>query len=353
MSGNLVENRIMRKSDGKYDIIKLVLSLFVVATHSRLFPSILYPWLRIAVPLFFMMSSYFLFRKLNVVSEKQERNRAVKTFVKRNLSLYAFWAIAFFPRKLLNIQDIIEKGVLKSLIGMVRSFLLGGAFSASWFIVASVVGVLIIFILSKRLNNTTLLIISAVIYIFVVIDASYRFAFSKGSAVYNIVMSYYHILGSPVYSFPAGMLWIACGKWFAEKKFRISKKVFAVVTVLSAVVLYGEWLFVKLKTGEINNDAYFGLVPFCVGLFGLIEASAPVYFEKSLYLRRLSTFIYVTHPIVISATSWFCRNVFGWSHSVVLFVTAILVCTCGYLVVEWLLNNFSENKVVKLLKYSY
>lgn len=53
-----------KKNDSRYDVLKLVLSLFVVAIHSDLFPPLLYPWLRVAVPLFFMMSSYFLFDKL-------------------------------------------------------------------------------------------------------------------------------------------------------------------------------------------------------------------------------------------------------------------------------------------------
>jgi surface polysaccharide O-acyltransferase-like enzyme len=353
MSSSLVESRIKQKSDGKYDITKFVLSLFVVAIHSQLFPSILYPWLRIAVPLFFVMTSYFLFGKLNKVSEKQERNSIVRNFVKRNLSLYIFWAIVFFPRRLFLTGDVFKESVLKGTWDMVKNFLLGGAFSASWYIMASVVGTIIIFILSKRLNNRTLLVISAVIYIFVVITASYKFAFSRGSAVYHIVTNYSRILGSPVYTFPAGMLWIACGKCFAEKTFKISRKAFVIVSVLSAILLYGEWLFVKHKTGEINNDAYFGLVPLCIGLFGLLESAPPVYFKNSLYLRRCSTFIYVSHSIVISGGSYFCRHVFGWSNSVLLFVMAILVCVCGYLIVEWLLNKYPEKKIVQLLKYSY
>ena len=38
--------------DSKYDYLKLGLSVLVVAIHADLYPLILYPWLRIAVPLF-------------------------------------------------------------------------------------------------------------------------------------------------------------------------------------------------------------------------------------------------------------------------------------------------------------
>lgn len=39
--------------EGIFDVVKFCLALMVVAIHSKLFPMLLYPWLRLAVPLFF------------------------------------------------------------------------------------------------------------------------------------------------------------------------------------------------------------------------------------------------------------------------------------------------------------
>ncbi len=57
----------MKKVNSVYDLLKIVLSIMIVLIHTKILPNILYPWLRIAVPLFFVMSSYFLFSKLNML----------------------------------------------------------------------------------------------------------------------------------------------------------------------------------------------------------------------------------------------------------------------------------------------
>ncbi len=353
MSSYLAENRITQKSDGKYDIFKFVLSIFIVAIHSELFPLVLYPWLRIAVPLFFVISSYFLFGKLNRCSEKQEKNSIVKNFVKRNLQLYAFWLFLFIPR-LYNRREMFTENFLKGILSIVKTFFFGSTFGASWFIMASVIAVLLVFALSKRLNNKMLLIISLVIYFFVVVDSSYKFAFDKGSIVYYIVTWYSRIFGSPVCSFSVAMVWVTCGKCFAERTFNFSRKTYIVISVLFAVVLYGEWLFVKSRTGNINNDCYFSLVPLCIGLFGWIKSLPPIVFEKSIYLRHCSTFIYPLHITMIAVVNFLYKNLFGIVYNTTLnFVTTVILCILGYFVVEWLLNKYPKNKIVQILRYSY
>ena len=62
----------MKKSD-ILDLTKYILSFMIVAIHLELWPNILYPWLRLAVPLFFMISSYILFSKLNVTNEETKK----------------------------------------------------------------------------------------------------------------------------------------------------------------------------------------------------------------------------------------------------------------------------------------
>ena len=83
MSEKTLQN--IKTSDAKFDILKLVMSFFVVAIHMALFPEILYPWLRIAVPLFFIMTGFFFFGKLQKIQDYKAQKRAVKDFALRNL----------------------------------------------------------------------------------------------------------------------------------------------------------------------------------------------------------------------------------------------------------------------------
>ena len=58
-------NSIMnvRKNYDIFDLTKFILSLFIVAIHNSIIPDILSPCARIAVPLFFMISSYLFFER--------------------------------------------------------------------------------------------------------------------------------------------------------------------------------------------------------------------------------------------------------------------------------------------------
>lgn len=53
----------VRKNYDIFDLTKFILSLFIVAIHSSILLDILSPCVRIAVPLFFMISSYLFFER--------------------------------------------------------------------------------------------------------------------------------------------------------------------------------------------------------------------------------------------------------------------------------------------------
>lgn len=94
------------------DLTKLVLSIMIVAIHTSLFPNILYPWLRLAVPLFFIISSFLLFSKVNNVS-LTEKDIVVKNYIIRQLKLYLFWFIILLPLTVIIRKEwIIGGGVI-------------------------------------------------------------------------------------------------------------------------------------------------------------------------------------------------------------------------------------------------
>ena len=53
----------VRKNYDIFDFTKFILCLFIVSLHSGIVPNILSPFVRIAVPLFFMISSYLFFER--------------------------------------------------------------------------------------------------------------------------------------------------------------------------------------------------------------------------------------------------------------------------------------------------
>lgn len=62
----------------RIDILKFVLAMFIVAMHSGVFPRWLLSIPRLAVPLFFTMTSYFFHLKLKQTVDKDVRKQILK-----------------------------------------------------------------------------------------------------------------------------------------------------------------------------------------------------------------------------------------------------------------------------------
>lgn len=88
----------IRRNYDSIDLTKFILSIFVVAIHVRPFDaySVYFrPVLRTAVPLFFLITSYFFFVRHKDLSGLDEKVAHIERHVSRNLHLYLFWMTAF------------------------------------------------------------------------------------------------------------------------------------------------------------------------------------------------------------------------------------------------------------------
>ena len=331
-----------------FDIAKFALSILIVAIHTLFLPKILYPWLRIGVPLFFLISAYFLFSKINAAQTDEEKNAAVKKFCLRNLILYLFWFVCLLPATIF-IRPWFQGGVLQGIGLFLKSLFFGSTFVASWFIMASVIATLLVFLASKKLGNVALLIISAVIYALVCLRSSYFSLFDNAPFIQRCVQGYELIFGEPHLSFPAAFLWIVCGKCFADKTFRLDKTFAWVLCILSAILLYGEWWFVRYLNGSYSNDCYFFLAPLCIAVFTLLESAPDVPIKDSLFLRNSSVIIYALHGTVAIAVNSAVQNFLGEPFQFLSFFITLAVC----LGAAWLLLRLEKIPALKWLKYAH
>ena len=340
--------------DSKYDIVKFVLSLLVLAIHSTLYPMVLYPWLRIAVPLFFMMSSFFVFSKLYAVPADQHKKILTK-FVVRNLQLYLCWFFILLPiRAILRWKTYLSAGILKTVLITLRNFLFGSTFTASWFIMATIIGVLIIYFLSKFLRNDFFVfVISFAAFCVVTLASSYEKVIAD-TFVSTAIDGYINIFGGLVCSFPAALFWVFIGKLFAEQKIKIkSISLLIILMICSCISLFIEWKFVMSLDGSYNNDSYFMLAPLCILIFLGIEKIKPLYWKSSVYFKRASTIIYVTHGTLLSVVFKLTSIVFKTSTPLMSFVFTFIGCITIYIFVEIAIKKCKKHRINKILKMLY
>lgn len=346
------QTTLNKTTDGKFDILKFILSLSIVALHTKIFPVILFPWLRLSVPLFFITTGYFLFRKINSTIDPKEKTKALISFVKRNLQLYSFWFVTLLPLTLLlKRKKYFQNDVLINLHNFFKNLFFGDTFTASWYIIASIIGAVIIFYVSKKINTRILFALSSVLYILLTVISSYSFLFNQENI--STLINYSISIINPFTSFPVSIFWLMCGKCFAEKTFDFRKLTYIIITVSSVVLFYCEWLFVKNITGEYKNDAYFFMSLLCIGFFGWFINLPAINFSKSIRLRRFSVVLYAMHGNFTKILLLLTVNLTGQEYNLIVFISVILLCAVTYAIIELLLRLSEKIKVFSLLKYSY
>lgn len=342
---------ISYKSDSKYDVIKFLLSLMVLAIHSALYPMILYPWLRIAVPIFFVISSKFIFAKLFHASQ-QTQAKILKKYVLRNLRLYACWFVILLPITLyIRKEQYFSAGFFENVLVILKSILFGSTFVASWFIMASIIGVLIIYFLTKIAHKDYLVLLFALFAFCIVTLTSSYSSIITDTFISSAINGYINIVGDLICSFPAAILWVFIGKLFAERKIVIkSVGVWIFLVICSCIALFAEWKFVISLDGSYNNDSYFMLVPVCFLLFLGVESIKPICWEKSVHLRRASTIIYVIHGSLLQIVSKLTSILFDVKIPVLSFILTLTGCIAIYALIEIALNKCRNRHVCKFLK---
>ena len=342
---------VTKKNNDLQDLVKLILSFMIVAIHTGLFNPVLYPWLRLAVPLFFIISSYLFFGKVSSCTTGGEKLTALKGFVLRNLKLYAFWFIVTFPICVFT-RGWFDGGFWNGLLNIVINLFVGSTFVASWFISALIIGTVIVFFASKKLNNTVLFVIGIILYVLISLRSSYMFIFTDISGLTDLLLgvaNYESYMNSPVNSFPAGIFWIICGKIFADGRVRVKIKPSAVFLGASAALLFTEWFLIKHFSERYNNDFYIMLVPCVLAIFNILIQLKPVNFKYSREMRKTSVIVYASHGTVISVLSFIFKKTIGPVPSVVTFLLTAIVCIGVAILILWL----EKKDYFKWLKYSH
>lgn len=261
------------------DLVKIILSVFLVAIHCQLFPMFLYPWLRLAVPLFFIISSYLLFSKINN-SPKIEKKQIIRHYILRLCKLYLFWFIVLLPITFYVRRNIFDNGIL---VGVLKTLLSGSTFIASWYIFATIIGTILVDYLSNKLNNNVLLLLFGFVYIICCLTSSYTFILEKNSTI-NTFFSYLNLVIEPQFSFLVSLIYIYYGKLFAEGKIQINKRLNVILIIVFCILLYFEWFIIYKSYGFFNKDCYLFIAPAALLIFNYVK-NVKVFIKNSKLLR--------------------------------------------------------------------
>lgn len=197
----------MKNNYNGLDILKFIMALMVVMIHvqpnrhSPFLTDIFSPLMSISVPVFFVVSSVLMFSKYNEVGVSY-----IFKYIKRIGILYLCWFIidGWF---IIVRKPYIELGFLNGSVEFIKDLIFGTTFPGSWYLSATVIGILIVYTLSRVLNKYIVFVITFIIALYVSCIESFP-------KVMQIPYDWYaaNLRQEVNLSFPAQMIWISIGQ---------------------------------------------------------------------------------------------------------------------------------------------
>lgn len=337
------------------DLTKFIASIFIVGLHSHVLASyggtadyIYQVFSRFAVPFFFISSSFFLYQKSNM----QDSNKVIFQYAKRILKMYLFWFIVYIPLIFyLRIYPLIIENCdsLYILRSFIRDLLFSSTFPGSWYLIASVWCAFILHYLSKYISLKLILGISLLLYLLPLMSSAYYGIVTRNDFIYKFILFYEDNFSIAYFSYPAGLLYFAIGKFISVKQEQIvcigtSFYVKAVcLSLLAAFIEMGILGYFRIVR---SSDVFISLIPLSLFLF-LLVLSLNLNLPKAtaVTLRKASTIIYLSYFMYVYVYEIFLTEL--QLNSILRYILTLVFC---FITIAFI--NYNEKRY-SFLRYAY
>lgn len=320
------------------DVMKLIMAILVVGIHTEPFGFNI--WLdrgfgmitRLCVPFFFVISAYLYYSKAG----------NFRKYAKRILLLYIIWSLIYLPFDI----DFTEKS---SCTEICYRYLWAGNAHALWFLIGSLIGMIITNIL-RRFFADNIVVSIGILCLFVGCMFS---TYSPLLGVCKLLDDFAKSLPNGVercglfYGFPYISLGMYLAKMFPNtnliRNLKYSKLLLGLLG--SFVALSVEAFICVFLLKSKTTILWMSVYPYTL-FFVLISMKVRIGISTSVCvdLRRISVLIYVVHCMFI----YFFERSFGL-HNMELFLS-VLGCS---LIVAVAIVNLSKIKQLKILRLLY
>ena len=282
------------------DLLKFIMALFVVMihvkpnVHSETLTTVFNPILSIAVPIFFVLSSVLIYKKLTNIDGGGYA--PLVRYCKRLAILYFCWLIIdiwFVLFKRPYISDGFPEGCLE----FAKDLFFGTTFPGSWFLSALLVSVVIVYVGYRTIGKYAIVCIALLISLYV------SFIDLLPENLRELYEWYATNVRQEVgLSFPSQMIWVAIGLIIGINldnillyKKTIYPWVIGLTIVCYVLSLFWHSIFVN----------YVWVVSVCLFAFLIELPNQPVY-ER---IRNYSILIFLFHFSIAGKMSLFCSLV--------------------------------------------
>lgn len=340
------------------DLTKFIMSLLVIVIHvhplghghdseiANFYIMNLLP--RLAVPFFFVISGFFLYKKTTL---PQFTLSPSKAYLLKLLRLYLIWSVIYFP---CSIDGIFYAGdgVFFGALRFVRDMFLG-SYVHLWYLASTIMAVLVISLLLRAgLKPALIMAISSVLYLVGLLAQTWfgliRPLQTLTPGFWDFLRGFEPYILSTRKGIFSSMIFVGIGMLFAYYKFNISRR----------LAYCGFFVSLALTFVEIHTVSVFGMAreyDFCVMLVPTVFFLVYIVLNTGLkdspvypFLRSMSTLVYFLH-LGIKNIVYDLMYGFGFKDTPLRFAIIVAVT----LIISFLLIKLSNVRCFKWLKYLY
>lgn len=320
------------------NILKYILSILVIILHLR--PFIHYSneldlafnniVSRISVPLFFIITGYFVAKK------EKEKNNYIDTYIKRTIPLYLMWSLIYIPIILMTmIQYLpqINEYIIKMNISMPLLILLiivllpivlivmlcySGVYYHLWYFPALMLSLFVLKKWKEKYKLNYLFIISFFLLLFGATETYYGLL---PLSIKELVTYYFNIFFTTRNFLFFGLFYVILGYKMGLKDNVYSKNCF-VKFIISCFFLIFEAIILH-DFHRLDSNILLSCIPVTYYLFISI-----IYITNHINIKvrwnQYSKYYYLLHPMMIFIVSFICKDI---SQFPLLNIVIVLVVT--------------------------
>jgi serine/alanine racemase len=280
------------------DYGKIVAAIVVIAIHTGLLLSyndytdflLTRILARLAEPFFFMVSGFLLFRKLQ--AKPGQAKEIMCTYASRVGLIYLIAILINVPVSIYAGHYV--DGV--SMSSLLSDLIFNGTFYHLWFLPALIMGVYVVYLLSRKLSRSYVLLVTGLLYVIGLFGDSYYGLIERVAVIhsaYNTLFSLFDYTRNGLFFAP---LFIALGLLAAQRSGQQRRTTYAIFFGISMGLLFVEGMLVRSFELPRHDSMYIFLLPAVYALFRWLLLSQG---REGVYVRQVSLWLYMLHPLAI------------------------------------------------------
>lgn len=344
-----------KKNYVSIDVMKFICAILIISLHTGPFATYnkYISFLNrniltiIAVPFFFIASSFLFFKKA-IPLDNKIKNTLFLRFTKRISVMYIIWSAIYF---IFVVQKWVSRGwTLNAILLYIRDFFFVGSYETIWFLPALLSATAIVFYLLKIIKINSILIISFVFYAFALLGSSYHGITTNIPFLDNCYDIYFNAFTTIKNGLFFGFPYVAIGAFIAQYEFKLVSKNNIFYAILFSFLMVVEEIFLtkfKLETNGVDTKLF--LLPVSFFLFMIVvNIKLPDNLNYKMF-RDLSLLMFLSQRLFLTILPNLLHNIgFGvLIDNSIAFFAIILISTIFFSYLIILLSN--KIKFFKLL----